>query len=1766
MEELTPLRLYSANRKVFIPINPSTRKKGAAIMLLTKDSVDSHTLMNLPYMYNPKLYESLYIDRNVNALIKGGMIIDEESEEDNSPLSEAMMHIKDSDRIKVTIDAKLANPNDIRLAKNVFNEKTFLKWYRFFNTSTRHICTDVTIDLYPSIKEMVKANQGTALANKDIISYSYSYKDRICVVANSGYADIKSKDGPDYEKYLLNELITFVCMHTSRNCSRFLAGQIATALSGQLTKELIGKIKNNWGEQKDYGLATAYVIKTMYDKEGRQSVVELCKTGDINILGKYAAKGFINRISGIYEASNDIQSIDENVFISEEDLSLNFEKWRPNKGYNILFITGLSGSGKSTLSKEIAKKYGAQLFSLDWIANTKYISNPVLNEVRESLPSYKDAIDSNFSGDKYKNMTFDDICDQFLNPATMKAIDIMEKDYKKLYVVEGLQLIYYYPIENLLGKPMIIKGSSITRSFFRRYKRNVLIAKRSNLGIELKYLLTNLSKQDILLKEFKRHLYESIKSNSYEIYEATLTAADRKALKDSDYGLPKLRKYPMPDESHVRSAIRFFNHVSKEDEAELARNIKKKIKAYGMSVEVGEDNRFSKYYKGSKNESSLINELFQGTDGDLYTWMKANIKYKNFDRLMSPEEVSKNKNGSCHDQVMYEMQALKETGSVSNIQAWFIIEYNEKENSGGETHSIVTYSKNNRKYYFENAWSSNSGIHPLTTSVKELFTAYHKSHKWGNIDRYPDIEITRFRGNPGMTLQELVDACTSNPSIKESSLVLEAAEIDVPLDKIAVGTDFHFINYNEDKTKIVLKPESYMKAVVEKERSIAGNNGIFIYLGDIIFKSFRDEGDIPVGMKETAIKYIKQFTGKYKIFIRGNHDNMPDEFYLETLGFTHICSSLDYNDWLFTHQPEIVRDPKKNIHGHIHGSRIYTESKPKNYIDVWTINSLHIDSLENILKAQPKYDENIKQAPNVMKANPHQHIVGKALELEDIVTEGVYSKIAYDYKNKGHKNLSSFSKKTITRELIDQYNSQYPFLRHIDSNDEGTIWFDRDKIVGALSITNKSDKIRWITAIEVTEDYRGYGLGSQILNFAVSREKANALSVNKHNEIAIRMYKNAGFVSDNNDHGNMLFMYLPRAISESLYEPDSNDNNPNIGNISVWLISEYNENKSGDSRYAIVFDNRENDKTYYMDTDWVNHSDIRELESSIQDEYNKLHEQKAWGDIETYPNIHASVFKVYPGEYMDMIRRKIERSKVDESAIESPTSSVKDNFEDVMKIVDSLSEDERKIIAIKGKYKDSDDIISRKIAYDEEGNPVGFIDIYWFESKPFECQLTAACNPEYRGKGYMSKLLGDIINYSPNGHPGVTKYVWNVDPENAPSINLAKKHNFRRTGTSRYRRDLDIYEDRYEYPIPFKETAIPTPQRLLGESFNSDGYICTEDYIMDENSITFFNGMDDQLITEAEKKYDSKLKRYLFAERLKNNKAVLLRYQQMRAMNPGIKYTFLKLAAYKKKNLFIDLSFYHGLFLEHLKFKKDAAINMYWDFLNRLIADSEYKSLYNRITIFIPIWAEAWDVNSAEELMNYTKSINPVSMIIRMLRKNPNELKKWGNKDILFVSPKGYFKVNFNTFDIKNISRFKTLITKLFNQEVEEEDEDGYTPAKSSNGEEIDSASVITAKVVDKIEANAGIKIDDITGGSDNRYQPDETKEILKPSKEEFTHLRIRTGNIDLPTNIKPSEDIDSKAVKNAVLIMSPDRDKAVDSFLKSWNNRIFTKKGYFSP
>lgn len=67
---------------------------------------------------------------------------------------------------------------------------------------------------------------------------------------------------------------------------------------------------------------------------------------------------------------------------------------------------------------------------------------------------------------------------------------------------------------------------------------------------------------------------------------------------DKKYGIPELKKYPMPDKRHVISAIKFFNYVTPKYEKQLANAILARMREYGMSFEdigVGDDNRFKKY-------------------------------------------------------------------------------------------------------------------------------------------------------------------------------------------------------------------------------------------------------------------------------------------------------------------------------------------------------------------------------------------------------------------------------------------------------------------------------------------------------------------------------------------------------------------------------------------------------------------------------------------------------------------------------------------------------------------------------------------------------------------------------------------------------------------------------------------------------------------------------------------------------------------------------------------------------------------------------------------------------------------------------------------------------------------------------------------------------------------------------------------------------------------------------------------------------------------
>lgn len=1113
MDEMRYMRLYGAKRKVYIPFNPKSKKKGAAIMLLTKDSVDSHTIMNLPYIYNPGYYESLYIDRNITAFIDSGAIIDEDEGEVNESavVTEAIIHNKKKPGdITILYDfVPGCTPNDISVVKKFYNEARVMHWLRYFKTNHRRIPESLTIHCYPSVQMMAKDCLPDALERQEVVLNSWSDEENIFIVAPRGFKAIEKAEGGNYTFYTSNELITWAAMRSSPACSRQLACYVGTALSGRMTKKMMDKVDDNYGDVKDNSMAAAWAVKCLYDEEGDIAIRQLVKSGDVSILTsrvvtKYAGKAWSKLKPIIYDECAEQRALTEGYIIPGKDIESNTRLWL--HGHNILFVTGLSGSGKSTTARAMAMEMDAHYVELDLIEHAKnFLDHGKHNRydmamIQKYWDKYKPGKDPiKMSNDEFYSY-FDKVW-KFL-------YDDMKSKKDELFVVEGLQIVR---IANkvspeIVNEPMIVKGTSALQSMIRRYNRQNDPAMR--IG----------------------------NSGDYKCNEKGLLGN----LKD------------------------FFGLACWYYDSE------------------GELGAFRTKMKGVKQESVLTEGIFSSN----------NVVF-NFGKF----------------------------GTSSNIL--YII------------------------------------------------------------------------GSKGSDMKTLAN------SICESK---NAIPIDIDM-----------------------------------------------------------------------IKYIHQFADR-----------------------------------------DVSRKDQKLV-------------------------------------------------------------------------------IEYSKKNRVPKDLDRCSDDEFDRYFMSCYDFMIKFIK-----------------------------------VDKKQNYVIYG--------------TDVIGLMYENKYANEIYTSPLIILD----ASMLSY---------------------IGN-----------------------------------------------------------------------DLAANGSRV--------------------------TNAAK-------------------------------------------GTPRYFIDVIKMHTREGE-ELKSIRNAAYR-------------------------------------INYPKKEAVR-------------------IPLP-SETVLTEDWKQPGPT-----YALTEDYISDGEFITFFNGMDSQVITEAEKKYDSRLKKWLFKERLKNNKMVLMRYQELRAMNPDIKYTFLKLPLYHSKNIWIDLSYYHGLFLKNMVASKTNAVNIYWDFLNRLIIEKEYSSIYEKITIFIPCWPQAWGVDTAKKLMDYKVSLNPISMILRMLIKNPNALKKWGDKDIVFMAPNGYFKINFNTFNMRDMAKFKKLIERLAKGEAIEsdEDEDGYTDDKTDT----DTPAVITTKITDKIEKNMGIKLDDITGKrQDATYRYDtgvgdgQSMEALDPPASDFTHLRMRAGRIDLPEKDRGGFHIEKdKKLNSAVLIMGRKDTQAIDVMASDRIGFVANQAAFYKP
>lgn len=396
-------------------------------------------------------------------------------------------------------------------------------------------------------------------------------------------------------------------------------------------------------------------------------------------------------------------------------------------------------------------------------------------------------------------------------------------------------------------------------------------------------------------------------------------------------------------------------------------------------------------------------------------------------------------------------------------------------------------------------------------------------------------------------------------------------------------------------------------------------------------------------------------------------------------------------------------------------------------------------------------------------------------------------------------------------------------------------------------------------------------------------------------------------------------------------------------------------------------------------------------------------------------------------------------------------------------------------------------------------------------------------NEDYEGRGLAKQMLDIAIKDN-----GVTNLAVNKDNEVA--IRLYRSRGFKPYLTNGSMINMQI-------PIKH-ETVYLSPEDKGVMMFEGQLFVFTEE--LSQNA------------------YNTKLRQYLYKDRIRSIGRQMEIYNDVKARCPVIRKAFSNPQMYKGLNCFIDLSYYHKLFLDNNQTLRDVAIKFYWEYLNRMLegTDPYFRDNYVKNTIFVPVTKKSWPVKPDTYVYDWKENLNPISLIFRMIRRNPEQLKAWSKYNFIFVGMNGYFRVDFSRFELKNLVRFKNNLNKLYNGEPIEtdEDEDGYNMGNMASSQISDTSSSagITALVVDKIEKSSGIEINDISAAINNNDQKIEDVPVTGAS------ITIPVMKIQNSTIHTPMDNV-------GMALLVPD-DKDIIDTIKNNRNLVTTSfMNYYS-
>ena len=348
------------------------------------------------------------------------------------------------------------------------------------------------------------------------------------------------------------------------------------------------------------------------------------------------------------------------------------------------------------------------------------------------------------------------------------------------------------------------------------------------------------------------------------------------------------------------------------------------------------------------------------------------------------------------------------------------------------------------------------------------------------------------------------------------------------------------------------------------------------------------------------------------------------------------------------------------------------------------------------------------------------------------------------------------------------------------------------------------------------------------------------------------------------------------------------------------------------------------------------------------------------------------------------------------------------------------------------------------------------------------------------------------------------------------------------------------------YFLEWNAMYLLKPSRIINKDldvddvYNSKVYgnnpIMTESHFEDSENLFFFSE------ATPENVLDTRLRKILYKERLRNSKDVKLRLNRIKNECKYIKYTYPTIDKYKNKNIYIDNHIYNKIFTMSETYNRDKAIDLLYALFDRFINNPNYKG-YTKKTVLIPVNEWAGDIPTTS-LFEFSKSINPFSMIVRLFKKPKENLDKLAGMDFIFIGNNSWFKMKMEDLDMKNINLFKTNILKIRNNDIVEDN----VPEDKDD---------IKTRLISKIEDLTGIEVNNVS-----RVQDVDPTVPYKAEIKDQPKLIVAKGitgadQVIDPTKIeKPTEDKINQSVENIV-----DYTKNAEEAEKEMDNSVDLKE-----